>query len=289
MSEGHVKRNVVRALVVGALLAGCNWRGVSIEQGSSSLVSPNGAITQAGDEARTGWYPDQPGLDPAIVGGANFGRLFKTPLPLTPGEQVLAQPLVYNGKVLIATEANNLYLLDAVTGAITNQRALGAAYNASGGLGCGDITPTVGITGTPVIEAATGTAYFFSKSAAGVWTFHAIDATNLNARPGFPVTLAGNAQNAPAAAFNGVTQLQRPGLLLMNGVIYAGFGAHCDIGEYRGWIVGITTAGVIRTLFTTVQGTGANGRGAGIWQSGGGLMSDGPGQIVFSTVYGYNS
>src|SRR5258708_5928431 len=107
------------ALLVGAFAgAGCSrWQGVSLED--SNLVSPNGAITQGGEEARTGWYPDQPGLDPAIVGGASFGRLFKTPLPLTPGEQVLAQPLVYNGKVFVATEANNLYLLDAVTGAIT--------------------------------------------------------------------------------------------------------------------------------------------------------------------------
>src|SRR5262249_22569458 len=154
-----------------------------------------GAITQAGDEARTGWYPDQPGLDPAIVGGANFGRLFKTALTLTPGEQVLAQPLVYNGKVFVATEANNLYLLDAVSGAITNSRALGAAYNASGGLGCGDIQPTVGITGTPVIDTSSGTAYFYSKSSAGVWTFHAVDAGTLAERAGFPVTITGTAQN----------------------------------------------------------------------------------------------
>jgi hypothetical protein len=294
MLKGHLRVKgqgyaLLICSVLGVLAAGCSgWKGVSLSAEESALVSPNGAITQAGDEARTGWYPDQPGLDPAIVGGPNFGRLFKTPLPLTPGEQVLAQPLVYNGKVLVVTEANNLYLLDAVTGAITNQRALGAAYNASGGLGCGDITPTVGITGTPVIDTSSGTAYFYSKSAAGVWTFHAIDATNLNARAGFPITLTGNAQNDPSYAFNPATHHQRPGLLLMDGVVYAGFGAHCDIGEYRGWIVGVSTTGVIKAMFATVQGTGANGRGAGVWQSGGGLMSDGAGQIVFSTGNGYN-
>ena len=142
-------------------VASCERAGTEEEIGRrySNLVSPNNAITQAGDESRAGWFPDQPGLDPATVGGPNFKRLFKTALPLTPGEQVLAQPLVYNGKVLIATEANNLYLLDANTGAVVNQRALGGAFNPqNNGIGCGDITPTVGITGTPVIDNATGTA-----------------------------------------------------------------------------------------------------------------------------------
>jgi hypothetical protein len=279
----------VGAVALAASLAavGCKgWPGVTMERGQ--LVSPNGAITQAGDESRAGWYSDQPGLDPAIVGGAGFGRLFKTALMLTPGEQVLAQPLVYNGQVFVATEANDLYLLDAVTGAITASRALGPAYNASTGLGCGDITPTVGITGTPVIDTTTGTAYFFSKSSAGVWTFHAVDAGTLAERTGFPVTIAGTAQNEPAQTFDGVHQHQRPGLLLMNGVVYAGFGAHCDIGTYQGWIVGVSTGGQITAMFSTEKGTGAAGRGAGIWMSGGGLASDGAGTILFSTGNGYN-
>jgi hypothetical protein len=283
----RIPRSVLLVTALVALGAGCKWDGLSVERGN--LVSPNGAITQAGDEARTGWYPDQPGLDPAIVGGASFGRLFKTQLPLTVGEQVLAQPLVYNGKVFIATEANNLYLLDGVTGAITNSRALGAAYNASAGVGCGDINPTVGITGTPVIDTSSGTAYFFSKSDTGVWTFHAVDATNLAERAGFPVTIAGTAQNEPLHTFDSIHQHQRPGLLLMNGVVYGGFGAHCDIGTYRGWIVGVSTTGQIKALFSTVKGSGANGRGNGIWMSGGGLMSDGAGQILFSTGNGYNN
>ena len=75
---------------------------------------------------------------------------------------------------------------------------------------------------------------------------------DLTERAGFPVTIAGTAQNDPTATFNSTYQLQRPGLLLMNGVVYAGFGAHCDIGPYRGWIIGVTTAGVIRTMYSTV-------------------------------------
>jgi hypothetical protein len=279
------------ALALLALLgASCERPGTKedVESRYSNLVSPNNAITQAGDESRTGWFPDQPLLDSATVGGPNFKRLFKTPLPLTPGEQVLAQPLVYAGKVLIVTEANNLYLLDANTGAITNQRALGAAFNPqNNGIGCGDITPTVGITGTPVIDNATGTAYFFSKNDTGVWSMHAIDATNLNERAGFPVTISGNAQNDASAAFDGKFEHQRPGLLLMGGVVYAGFGAHCDIGGYRGWVIGVSTGGVIKARFTTVANAGSNVRGNGVWMSGAGLSSDGSGRIFFSTGNGY--
>src|ERR1700733_6283899 len=107
----HLGRSLTSSLASFALLAsvaltpGCSQKpGPNIESRSVDLVSPNNAITQAGDESRTGWFPDQPGLDPATVGGPNFKRLFKTALPLTPGEQVLAQPLVYGGKVLVATE-----------------------------------------------------------------------------------------------------------------------------------------------------------------------------------------
>ena len=111
MSKGQFAGSIrwgSAALVAAALAwVGCSrYSGVDVAE--SGLVSPNGAITQGADEARSHWYPDQPGLDPATVGGPNFKRLFKTALPLSAGEKVLAQSLVVNGKVLIATEQNNL-------------------------------------------------------------------------------------------------------------------------------------------------------------------------------------
>ena len=281
-------RWVLGAFVAASVAwAGCSSR-ESVDAAGSSLITANGTITQGADEARTNWYPDQPGLDPAVVGGPNFKRLFKTALPLTAGELVLAQPLVVNGKVLIVTEANNLYLLDAVTGAITNQRALGSAYNASAAIGCGDISPTVGITGTPVVDANSSTAYFFSKDGSGVYTFHAVDTGNLAERTGFPVTIGGAAQNDPAITFDSVYEHQRPGMLFMNGVAYGAFAAHCDKGaNYEGWIIGVSSTGEIKTRFTTEAH--ASGHGAGIWQSGAGLASDGLGQILFATGNGYTN
>src|SRR5580692_4632255 len=266
------------AAVVGGVVGGCDqWEGVSLVQGN--LVSPNGAVTQGADESRTNWYPDQPGLDPSVVGGPNFKRLFKTTLP-SAGEPVLAQPLVVNGKVLIVTEENNVYLLDATTGAITTSRSLGAGFNASGVLGCGDVQPHVGITGTPVIDTSSNTAYFFSKSSAGAYTLHGVDAGTLAEKAGFPVTISGAAQNDATKTFNSTDAHQRPGLLLMGGVVYGAFASHCDHTPYVGWIIGVSTAGVIKARFATSVGAGS---GDGIWMSGSGLTSDGAGNILFAT------
>jgi hypothetical protein len=276
-------------VILAAVLAGC-WANSAESIGvySGSLVTANNAITQAADETRAGWFPDQPALDPAIVGGGNFKRMWKTQLQLGLSQQVMAQPLVVGGLVLVVTEANNVYLVDALTGVVVTSRNLGPPFDATA-LGCGDISPTVGITGTPVVDATTNTAYLYSKSSTGDLTLHAVSTADLSESPGFPVTITGPAQNDPSATFQSTYQLQRPGLLLMNGVVYAGFGAHCDIGPYRGWIVGVTTAGVIRTMFATAANTPNVTRGNGIWMSGAGLVSDGPGQILFSTGNGYGN
>jgi hypothetical protein len=69
------------------------------------------------DPLRTGWYPDQPGLNPSAGGGCGFGEQWSTGVD----GQVYAAPLVdpgagANGTVLVATETNHVYGLDAETG-----------------------------------------------------------------------------------------------------------------------------------------------------------------------------
>ena len=268
-----------------------------------------GAITAKGDTLRTGWYSNQPDLAPAIVGGPTFGRLFKTQLTLTPSqidagvtlapvgpegaEAVLAQPLVFGSTVFVVTEGNNIYALDAVSGAITASRALGLGFDGSD-VPCADL-PLVGITGTPVIDPATGTAYFFSKTYEPVDSAkvpvvyaHAVDAVTLVERPNFPVEIQGTAANDSTITFDPEIQNQRTGLLLMDGVVYAGFGSHCDTGPYHGYIIGVGEGGGITTIFATEAGPNQV-RGAGIWQAGGGLVSDGPGRILFTTANGYSN
>jgi PQQ-like domain len=248
----------------------------------------SGSPVSGNDPLRSGWYPDQPGLNPSAGGGCAFGELWSAPVD----GQVYAAPLVDpgagpHGTLLVATETNHVYGIDAVTGQQSWARSdLGPPWNPDD-LGCANVYPSVGITSTPAIDTATHTAYLVSKtyvsgtSGPAQWKAHAIDLTTGNEKPNFPVVIQGAAANDPTVSFDATQHLQRPGLLLMNGVIYAAFGSHCDIDPYRGWVVGVSTGGSMGTLWTDEALTVGNPspRG-GIWQSGGRLVSDKPGEIL---------
>ena len=232
----------------------------------------------------------RPNSAPALVGGGTFGQLFDTPVD---GE-VYGQPLVDDGQLLVNTENNYAYGLDPVTGAILWTREFGAPVLATD-IGCADLTPTFGVTSTPVVDQSTDVEYLVDNeyvsgdSGPTAYYMHALNlADNGAEEPGFPVEIQGTASNDPSLTFNPSQELQRPGLLLMNGTVYAAFAAHCDIKPWEGWIAGVTETGTLQTMWTTAAtSTDASpDAGAGIWMSGGGLVSDGPGQILFATGNG---
>ncbi len=250
-----------------------------------ALAAQAGAaiVTGGGDELRTGWYPESSSISPQVVSGGSFGQMWSAGVE----GSVYAQPLLANGTLLVATEKNQVYGLDPSTGAQKWSKSLGTPWNPAD-VGCADLTPTIGVTSTPVIDTSTGIAYMTHKTyASGTsgparWFMDAISVSSGAEQPGFPVELAGSAQNAPARTFSPTTQLQRPGLLLMGGVVYAAFGAHCDVKPWQGWIFGVSTAGKVTARY--VDNT--TKEGGGIWQSGSGLTSDGPGTILFTTGNG---
>jgi hypothetical protein len=234
---------------------------------------------------RTGWDPNEPGLVPSQVSASDFGRLFTTQLE----GQIYAQPIVAAGVVIAVTEANRAYGLDPVTGAKKWEFYAGPAWPVAT-VGCGDLTPTIGATATPVYDPATGAAYFTTKVNDGPdaqhphWYLHALDVKTGKEREGFPTTIKGAPSNNPGVPFNPMTAMQRPGLLLLDGVIYAGFASHCDYTPYVGYIVGVNgTTGQQTTIWSTEAGASDE---AGIWQSGSGLTSDGPGRIIVATGNG---
>lgn len=253
-------------------------------------------------------------MDPAIVGSSQFDQLFRTELPGNYKgfkEAIFSQPLVYTPEgsekqfVYFATTQNNLYKLDAKTGEIVASRSLHIPFLTDDLDGCVDINPTVGVTGTGVIDPETETLYLVAKTyedqdagdepqgrPAGRNYIHAIDVNDLSERPNFPIDLEGTtARNNPSRMFNGGIHLQRPGLLLQNRYVYAGFGSHCVKFNFTGWVIGWDKeSGELVEHFAT-QGEGVTNdvEGAGIWMSGGGLASDDAGSMFFSTGNGFAS
>ena len=269
-------------MVVTALFIAAGVVAVNVQVQNASAT--DGTVSY--DNLRTGWDPNEPSLSPADASASDFGQLFATQLD----GQIYAQPIVADGVVLAVTENDKAYGLDPQTGAIIWSRDVGPTWPASA-IGCGDLVPNVGSTATPVVDTATNTAYFTTKVNDGPtvnnphWYMHAIDITTGVERAGFPTTIAGTPSNDPVHAFNPKTAMQRPGLLLLGGVVYAGFASHCDYKPYVGYVVGVNAAtGKLATMWSTEAGSAKSE--AGIWQSGGGIVSDGPGTMIVATGNG---
>ncbi|KAE8454316.1 hypothetical protein EG329_005241 [Mollisiaceae sp. DMI_Dod_QoI] len=270
-------------------------------------------ITWGGDNSRTG-YQTNHNMDPAIVGSSQFGQLFKTALPGKYGgvsEQVFSQPLVYTTPsdgiqyVYLATTQNNVYKINAKTGAIVLSRNLALPFLTADLNGCVDINPHVGVTATGVIDPDTDTLYLTSKTysdqsqinvaqgkPSGRYFLHAINVNDLSERAGFPVDLEGTvARNNPVRNFNGGIHHQRPALLHTGQYIYAGFASHCVQYNFTGWIMGWdkTTGANVERWATEGAGVPNTTPGAGVWMSGGGLASDDAGSLFFASGNGYAS
>ncbi len=219
--------------------------------------------------------------------GGSFGRLFASQLT----GDIQAQPLVEDGVLLAETDGNVAYGLDPGAGSVLWSKSLGTPFS-SAALGCSDL-PSVGVTGTPVVDTSTNIEYFLSKtyvsgtSGPAQYWMHALSVTTGAEQPGFPVLISGTASNDPNQSFNATYQLQRPGLLLMNGIVYAAFGSHCDIPPTNGWVVGVSEAGSVTTLWSSEAGIDTGNGLGGIWAPGA-LRSDGPGQLILSTGNGYD-
>ena len=263
-------------LIVFALLAGML---------GAAMPGHADVITVSDDTGRTGWDPNEAALAPGSVTSSDFGQLFSTALT----GQIYAQPLVVGSTVIVGTEENHVYGLDSQTGAILWSTYLGPSWPAAT-IGCGDLTPDIGITSTPVYDPASGNIYLTAKVNDGTdatvphYYLYALSEATGAVRPGWPVTIAGSPSNDSTNTFDTEDQLQRAGLLLQNGSVYLAFGSHCDQKPYRGYVVGVNTSTQSEHMWTTEVGSGA--WGAGTWQSGGGIVSDGSGGMFIATGNG---
>jgi hypothetical protein len=238
-----------------------------------------GTISQ--NDLRTGWDPNEPALTPAAVKGGSFGQIFSTAV----NGSVFGQPLVIGGTLIAATENNWVYGLDAATGAVRWKTFLGTPYHITT---CTDVFPNIGVTSTPVYDPSSGRVYVLALVHETSWQWHMFGLDVSTGAISYKWRLAGHPANDKHQTFSPLQQDQRTGLLLMNGWVYAGFASHCDHSPYAGYVAGWNVGSATSTAKTTLWTDEADvsNKMGGIWQSGGGIMSDGSGRIFVTSGNG---
>lgn len=273
-----------------------------------------GVYTYHNDLARDGVNDQEYVLTPANVNSGSFGKLFSCPVD----GAIYGQPLwvanlsiggTTHNVVFVTTQHDSVYafdadhnpceqlwsasLIDAAHGATAGETTvISGGPGAVVGAGGGSITPETGVTGTPVIDPATQTLYVVSASMVGTSFYqrlHAIDLTTGAERSGSPVTIAatypGSGDGGNAVTFNAKTELQRPGLALVNGTVYIAWASHEDVPPYYGWVIGYTYDGTSFEQASVLNVTPNVGYG-GIWMSGSAPAADSDGNLYLLTGNG---
>ena len=258
-------------------------------------------LTANYDNGRTSANIHETILTAANVTRGSFGKIGSFPVD----GQVYAQPLYAaavtiggskHNVLLVATQHNSVYAYDADSAAGPHlfwHVNLGASVPSTTWPDFDDIDPEVGILSTPVVDPARGVIYvvaFTNEGDSLKYRLHALDLTTGRETLNGPTVIAGSVAGTGAGSDNGTLtfdasmQLQRPGLLRMNGAVYLAFGSHGDGGVWHGWLFSYDASDVSHQF--GVYCTTPNGMGASIWQSGRGLASDESGSIYAITGNG---
>ena len=269
---------------------------------NSATLTVNPVVTSPGtdvttyhnDIARTGQNTTETKLTQANVNSTTFGLLRN----LAVDGRVDAEPLYLSqlsvagsahNVVFIVTEHDSAYAFDSDTGAqLWKVSLLGSGETSSDDRGCGQVSPEIGITSTPVIDrtaGAHGILYAVAMSKNGSTYFqrlHALDITTGAELEGGPITVqatypgTGANSSGGQVVFDPKQYKERAALLLLNGVIYTSWASHCDFNPYTAWIMGYNQTSLAQT---SVLNLTPNGNEGSIWQSGGGLAADAQGNI----------
>ncbi|MGH9712557.1 MAG: immunoglobulin domain-containing protein [Candidatus Acidiferrales bacterium] len=248
-------------------------------------------LTYHNDIERTGQNLNETILTPSNVNSTSFGKVgFLSVDGLVDAEPLYVPNLMVAGSphnvVFVVTEHDSAYAFDADTFAqLWKVSVLGVNETTSDTRGCGQVSPEIGITSTPVIDlnaGAHGTIYLVAMSKNGSNYFqrlHALDITTGAEESGSPTTIQATFPNlAGHTTFDPKQYKERVGLLLMNGVIYTGWASHCDIGPYTGWVMGYSQSTLQQVSVVNIT---PNGSEAAIWMAGAGLAADTSNNIYF--------
>jgi Malectin domain/Fibronectin type III domain len=313
----HALRSVLRVLSTAVLLAAGALFALTVtpalahaapaaadrpaaDRPAAAAAANTAVTTFKNDVERDGSFSSETTLNESNVNVNQFGKRVQYSVD----GQVYAEPLflpnlTINGAahnvVFVATENDSVYAFDAdATSAVAPlwKASLlpgGATAVSNNVSGCGDLTPQIGITGTPVIDPSTGTLFVVSYDDEGgnlVFRLHALNVlTGADKWPA--IVISGSApgtgvgSSGGTVSFNPATNRQRVALLLENGQVYVAFSSFCDIGAYHGWILGYSYSTTAFTHASTLVDT-PNGSDGGIWSgSGGGIAGDPSGNVYY--------
>ncbi len=251
------------------------------------------------DNTRQGLNAQETTLTPANVNSTSFGKKnFFTADGKVDAQPLYLSALSINGTathvLYMASEHDSVYAINADTGAAVWQvSVLGAGESPSEAIGnCGQITPEIGITATPVIDRAKGAIYVVAMSKNGSTyhqRLHVLSLTTGAELPGSPREITGSYPGTAAPSSNGnvifdpVRYAERAGMLLLNGQIYLTWTSHCDGTPYTGWVMAYDESTLQQTSILNLTPNGSDGS---VWMSGYGIAADAGGNIYFLDANG---
>ncbi len=259
------------------------------------------AVVPGAQALAAGRSPNQSGIDvPSVVPSAwtTFGQNAQRDAVDTSGNsfspaapawtsptldgQLYGQPLVAAGRVFVATENDTVYALAADSGSVLWSHHLATPLTKASVPGlCGDIVPTVGITGTPVIDTARSELFVV-----------ATEAVTLHGSPNAAHHLIGldlytgavmlDQDIDPASVTSPAFELQRVSLGLTDGRVIVGFGGNAgDCEPYHGLVVSVPEGGGTPDVYTVADLPG-DGQGA-VWMGGAAPSIDAKGNVWVAT------
>jgi len=256
-------------------------------------------LTYHYDNGRTGQNLNETTLTHANVNSMNFGKKGE----FTVDGRVDAQPLYLSqvtvggqkkNVLYVATEHGSVYAFDAdsINGTTSTflwrTSTLGTGETTSDNRGCGQVSPEIGITATPVIDRARNAIYVvaMSKNSSGSY-FQRLHALNLSTGAelfGGPQTITatypgtGDNSSGGNVIFDPKQYKERPGLLQINGTIYTTWSSHCDIRPYTSWVMAFSADTLAQTSVLNLVPNGTEG---GIWMAGTAPAADPAGNLFF--------
>jgi hypothetical protein len=264
----------------------------------SSSNSSVDVITYHYDNGRSGQNLNETALTLANVKSTTFGKKGEF---MVDGK-VDAQPLYLSQVTIgaqkknvlyVATEHGSVYAFDAdsINGTtatfLWKTSTLGSGETTSDNRGCGQVTPEIGITATPVIDRTRNAIYVvaMSKNSSNYFQrLHALDLSTGNELFGGPRTITatypgtGDNSSGGNVVFDPKQYKERPGLLQINGTIYTTWSSHCDIRPYTSWVMAFSADTLSQTSVLNLVPNGSDG---GIWMAGTAPAADTSGNLFF--------